>query len=116
VSEPGAEQEQQLQLSVSLSSIRSDPKEPGNLQHRLKTSVTGKISGNAIWEATVVYLGDFSLESPAEVTLEQVQSIHAPAMLYSYAREHIADLIRRANLGALVLPPMNFAKVSGQTG
>jgi len=55
--------------------------------------------------------GRFSFEQePDEKTIKTVALINAPAILFPYIRETIADLTRRAGFKPLHLPPVNFVK------
>lgn len=74
----------------------------------MTVSARGFLGDIETWSAEVTYRGEFSLVDSAEVTLELASSLHVPAMLYGFIREHLADLTRRATIGPVLLPPMRF--------
>lgn len=54
--------------------------------------------------------GMFVFDSdPTEEELQQLSKINCPAIIYPYLREHISDLMRRAELDPIYLPVMNFS-------
>lgn len=65
-------------------------------------------------EGSVTYKGIFEIV-PAEADSDAVMSflkINAPAILYPFVREYYADISSRANIGRLLLPPINFVKMA----
>ena len=57
--------------------------------------------------------GSFSFEEiPDGKTIKNVAYINAPAILFPYIRETIADLTRRAGFTPLHLPPVNFVDLA----
>ncbi|MEM9378427.1 MAG: protein-export chaperone SecB [Planctomycetota bacterium] len=67
-----------------------------------------KPDASPLWLSKVRYLGVFELGEGTALTVEQVERVHAPAYLYGFAREHLADLARRAGINIL-LPPVAFS-------
>ncbi|MEE9392403.1 MAG: hypothetical protein V3W41_07850 [Planctomycetota bacterium] len=47
----------------------------------------------------------------SEPTLKVFASFHAPAILYGFGRELIADLGRRSKMDAALLPVLDFTKL-----
>jgi hypothetical protein len=74
----------------------------------LRILVKGLANDVLIWEIEATYQVGFTCEPGSEVSVEDIRRLHAPGWLYSYAREYVSDLARRANLGDLVLAPLNF--------
>lgn len=57
------------------------------------------------------YVAFYIMGQRCEITQQQLIDTFAPAHLYAFCREHIADLARRAG-GTLLLPPAHFAVVA----
>ncbi|MGB3967099.1 MAG: protein-export chaperone SecB [Planctomycetota bacterium] len=74
----------------------------------LKAIVRGFLGDVPVWEIEATYRGEFSCASDGDITPESLRQVHGPAWLYSYAREFVSDLARRANLGGVMLPAVNF--------
>ncbi len=87
----------------------------GAIRLRLTVSVEGRTEHGLRWQARVTYGAPFKIDDGAETTADLVRTVHGPAILYAFAREHIADLVRRADLGQIILPPMNFS-LTGRRG
>lgn len=87
-----------------------DPKNPQMGRVAIVVSVDGAVQDVTCWSIRVGYQGLFRLSPDGDVTMDAVLKLHAPAQLYSFAREYVADIARRAELGAqgLYIPPWNF--------
>ena len=76
----------------------------------VKVSLTGD---EAPFAFTVEGAGHFTFEKkPVKKQLDAVSKINAPAIIYPYIRETIADMTRRAGLPPLHLPPVNFVNLA----
>lgn len=62
------------------------------------------------WKASSSFLGIFEFDADGPLALEAAKSVNMPAVLYGFAREHIADLARRSRIGDVLLPLLNFAE------
>lgn len=82
--------------------------------HKLKVFLKVSLnSGNIPFYFTVEGFGMFTFDGePDEQTLKNVSSINAPAIIFPYIRETIADLTRRAGFPPLHLQPINFVKLA----
>lgn len=82
--------------------------------HKLKVFLKVSLnSGNIPFYFTVEGFGMFTFDGePDEQTLKNVSSINAPAIIFPYIRETIADLTRRAGFAPLHLQPINFVKLA----
>lgn len=95
-----------LGFGVRRQVLRSDPQHAQVVVH---VEVKGTLGGVPAWEMSVAYLGEFTLQEPAEVTLQQLLDVHAPAYVYTFCRECVADLARRSRVADdLLIPPFNF--------
>lgn len=95
-------------IEISFNALRDERRKLPELGQSLSVTLIGKAGGKPAWKASSAFVGLFKYDNGnSEVNLEQaLQS--ANAILYGFAREHLADTLRRANL-PLVLPPiMNF--------
>lgn len=79
----------------------------------LTCEATGAVDEKPSWEAKVTFQGLFALEGALDIDRRNIESINAPAIVYAYAREYISDLCRRANVGLVFLPPINFVASAG---
>ncbi len=80
----------------------------------LTVTARGLIGSVETWRAEATYLGEFELAEDSEVSIESATTVHVPALLYGFAREHLADLTRRSLVGQLMLPPMRFVEDEAQ--
>jgi preprotein translocase subunit SecB len=88
---------------------------PAQFSHMLLVTLTGRIDDKDAWKAMSAFAGNFEfLSGEAELSMEQARQ-SASAILYGFAREHLADLLRRAHFPPFVLSPiMNFSGASGE--
>lgn len=85
-------------------------KETGKLQAFMKVSLN---SGNLPFYLTVEGFGVFTFDGePDKHILKNISSINAPAIIFPYIRETIADITRRAGFPPLHLPPVNFVNLA----
>lgn len=84
--------------------------------HKLKVFLKVSLnSGNLPFYFTVEGFGMFTFDGePDAQTMKSVSSINAPAIIFPYIRETIADLTRRAGFPPLHLQPINFVKLAEQ--
>jgi len=80
----------------------------------LTTKLRGMVADFVFWELETTFHGSFRREAEAEISQEDLLSVHGPAWLWSFAREYVADVTRRANIGpGVMLPPVNFQARAG---
>jgi preprotein translocase subunit SecB len=91
------------------------PETPTGIAHvAIVVKATGRLGSVKTWGLLVGYQGVFRLSDGAEIGMHDVLNIHGPAQLYSFARELVADLTRRADIrigptaGPYFIPPWNF--------
>ncbi len=62
--------------------------------------------------ASISMVGIFKVEKePQELPLQQFAEINAPAIIYPFIREHLANLTMKAGMKAVLLPPVNFVQL-----
>ncbi len=73
------------------------------------------VEGNIPFFFDVEGEGCFTFKDiPDENTIKLVSSVNAPAIMFPYIRETIADITRRAGFQPLHLPPINFVDRSSE--
>lgn len=88
-------------------------KESRKLQAFMKVTLD---NGNLPFYLTVEAVGVFTFDGePDQKTLNNVSSINAPAIIFPYIRETVADITRRAGFQPLHLPPVNFQNLAKKT-
>jgi len=63
-------------------------------------------------DITVNMLGIFIIPKLEKKALEQFVKINAPAIIFPFIREHIANLSLKSGLQPILLPPINFIKLA----
>lgn len=61
----------------------------------------------------IVYQGFFELscdKPPEELEVDRIGAVNCAAIIFPFAREHLAELTRKAGLPPFMLPPVNFVK------
>lgn len=88
-------------------------KEKKMLHSFLKVALT---KGNLPFYFVIEAVGLFSFNEALtdEKVLKNVSTINAPAIMFPYVRETIADLTRRAGFAPLHLDPVNFVNLAKQ--
>lgn len=94
-----------------------------NVSHQIENNqifVTEKISfsmaagDNKIMEAEITMLGHFEKFGDAPLSLEDFAKVNGPAIIFPFIREQLATQTLKAGIGQIILPPINFVKLSEQ--
>lgn len=102
--------EAEVTISPEIAGRADYNKETRRLQANMKVSLT---SGNLPFYLSVEGFGVLTFnKEPDELTLKNVSSINAPAIIFPYIRETIADITRRAGFPPLHLHPVNFVNLA----
>lgn len=102
--------EKEVTISPEIEGKADYKKESRKLQVFMKVSLD---SGNLPFYLTVEGAGVFTFDGePDQKTLNNVSSINAPAIIFPYIRETIADITRRAGFPPLHLHPVNFVNLA----
>lgn len=68
------------------------------------------------FEVGVNLVGSFQLsEVPSQPELDQIIHVNCAAILFPFIREAIAELTRKGGIGPVLLPPLNFVQLHGQS-
>jgi len=113
-----AESDRRLDVKTDVRIVDSevDPEKPDIAQVAIIVETNGVMKDIVCWSIRVGHQGLFRVAGDGDVTLDSVLKIHGPAQLYSFAREFVADISRRAEISArgIYVPPWNFQAVSGE--
>ena len=74
----------------------------------LKLTVTAKIGEKNAYLVEIQQAGIFGLAGFKDEELNQMTGIYCPNVLLPFARESIADLVRRGGFPQLLIKPINF--------
>ena len=77
----------------------------------MRLEADGFIGEEKIWGAWCHHRGEFAIEKGCELNVDKIVENYAPAYLYAFAREFVADLTRRS-MKLVVLPPAVFSPAS----
>lgn len=81
------------------------------VQFTLNFALENTVSGHNEVDCMIKMVGLFEKTGEASVSdLEKFGKVNGAAMIFSFAREHLASLALKANLGSILLPPINFLK------
>ncbi|GHT89405.1 protein-export protein SecB [Alphaproteobacteria bacterium] len=76
----------------------------------LKCSVTATVNENSLFVLDLVYAGlTFVAQELNQDVLETILLVHAPYLLFPFARELVANLTRYGGYPPLLIEPVNFA-------
>ncbi|WP_448529800.1 protein-export chaperone SecB [Raineya sp.] len=59
--------------------------------------------------------GEFIFEKNTSITIEDFAKVNAPAIIFPFIREHLANLSLRAGIPPILLPPVNFVRLSDES-
>lgn len=89
-------------------STRATPLENDLHEVVLMVTITGKFDDQPAFVVEVQQAGIFLLKGFAADQLRQLVGAHCPNLLFPYAREAVDNMMVRASLPPLMLPPINF--------
>ncbi|MBI3600442.1 MAG: protein-export chaperone SecB [Nitrospinae bacterium] len=102
--------EKDVTVSPEIEGRADYEKETRKLRAFMKVSLN---SGNLPFYLTVEGVGVLTFDGdPDQKTLNNISSINAPAIIFPYIRETVADITRRAGFPPLHLPPVNFVNIA----
>ncbi len=65
--------------------------------------------------AFIKMFGDFEKKDDSPLDTEEFGKINGSAIIYPYIREHFSQLVAKAGLGLIFLPPVNFVKMKSES-
>ncbi|AOC93468.1 Protein-export protein SecB [Flavobacterium anhuiense] len=84
----------------------------GDVIISLKVDLIGKYKRKKLFRFTTNYLGVFEIGNEDILPVEKFVEANGPAIIYPFIREHIAGTSLKAGMKAVLLPPVNFIKLS----
>lgn len=98
-------------LDINVAQRHEFGPQAGQVAVFLSVEAIVKAKNEVLAVAQCEYVAFYVLGQKCEITQQQLIDTFAPAHLYAFCREHIADLARRAG-GTLLLPPAHFAVIA----
>ncbi len=88
----------------------------GQLDVTLKLTFISKQNENNVIEAVITMIGSFIFDTSEEVNIpvEAFATINAPAIIFPFIREHLANLTMKSGVQPVFLPPVNFIQLAKQ--
>lgn len=78
----------------------------------LQVDLAGKYKRKKLFKFTITYLGVFEIGNEDILPVEKFVEANGPAIIYPFIREHIAGTSLKAGMNPILLPPVNFIKLS----
>lgn len=78
----------------------------------LQVNLTGKFKKKSLFKFITKYIGVFEIGDEKILPVEKFIEANGPAIMYPFVREHIATTSLKAGLNPVLLPPVNFVKMS----
>lgn len=78
----------------------------------LKVNLSGKVKRKRLFQVSTTYIGTFEIGDENILPVEKFVEANGPAIMYPFVREHIATTSLKAGLQPILLPPVNFIKLS----
>jgi preprotein translocase subunit SecB len=97
----------QIQVAVDVAGTKLDTQHYEVTLH-IKASATHQENA-PVFIAEVAYAGVFLLQQLPQESYEPVLFVHAPTLLFPFARRVLADITRDGGFAPLLLDPMDFA-------
>lgn len=63
-------------------------------------------------QARIKMLGIFEYSHDKAISVDNFSQINGPAIIFPFVREHLASLSLKAGINPILLPPINFVKLS----
>lgn len=95
-------------LNVTLAQRHDFGPQPGQIAAFLRVEAVVRAKEEVLAVARCEYTAYYIMGPDCGISQQQLIDTFAPAHLYAFCREHLADLARRAG-GQMLLPPAHFA-------
>jgi preprotein translocase subunit SecB len=108
---------EECDVPVSISFDANVNQEKGEITGFLRVQTSPENKDTAPYSADFEFGGKFLVKEPETVSEEEVDrfcGVNAPAIIFPFAREYLADLVRRSGLKSTPLPPVNFVEAYQQ--
>ncbi len=97
----------QLEVDLNVSSEVLES-EMGLYHVVVRVTVTTKVDEHVAFLVEVDQAGIFVIQGYEDKEVHYLLGVHAPNILFPYAREAVSDLVTRAGFPQLLLEPVNF--------
>lgn len=78
----------------------------------LNVDLVGRYKRKKLFRFSIKYIGVFEIGNQEILPVEKFVEANGPAIIYPFIREHIATTSLKADIKAILLPPVNFIKLS----
>ena len=98
---------------INLSKTEQFTEDKTRVRVDLTTELLVESNNITIFKVRVVMGGQFRIEHSANsLPIDDFININAPAIIFPFIREHIANLSIKSLLPAILLPPINFVELN----
>lgn len=102
-------QGEEIQTNLNVENTNFENTEADIIAVAVKATLLGIQNDNQVYSIACKYFGTFKKIGQPLLSEEDFKKINAPAIIFPFIREHIANTALKAGLGNLLLPPVNFA-------
>ncbi|NMH24051.1 protein-export chaperone SecB [Flavobacterium solisilvae] len=78
----------------------------------LSLTVEGKIDKEVQYRFFNKFVGLFEIGDTNDLPVDKFSKANGPAIIFPFIREHVATTSLKANISPILLPPINFIKLS----
>ena len=101
-----------LEKDISLNDTPNNPEGVATILVNLIMELQGiQNESLKVYECKVKISGIFEKSGESDLNQEMFANINAPAIIYPFVREQIANLALKAGIGSIFIPPVNFFKI-----
>jgi len=78
----------------------------------VKLAFVSEQSGKNVVESAITMSGSFEFGKEVNIPIESFANINAPAIIFPFIREHLANLTMKSGIQPVFLPPVNFVELA----
>ncbi|MBX6327110.1 MAG: protein-export chaperone SecB [Pseudolabrys sp.] len=105
--------QQQPQIGIQIN-VHAQPLSEGNVEVALKLEGKAEAGGNLLFGFELLYAGVFRIQNVPADAMNAVVLIECPRLLFPFAREIVASMVRNGGFPPLMLEPVDFAALYRQ--
>jgi preprotein translocase subunit SecB len=99
--------QQQPTINIQIN-VNARPIADNDYEVELKLEGKAETAGNVLFHFEVLYAGMFRIQNVPQETIQPVMMIECPRLLFPFAREVIATLVRNGGFPPLLIDPVDF--------
>ena len=99
---------EEIQTNLNVENTNFENTEDGIIAVAVKATLLGIQNEKQVYSIACKYFGTFKKIGQPLLNEEDFKKINAPAIVFPFIREYIANTALKAGLGNLLLPPVNF--------